>query len=61
MDLNNIIVFALFLENIPMLFFNLPLSVAASVGFAATYHYSSPVIWTATADRAMWLFVICRG
>jgi uncharacterized membrane-anchored protein YitT (DUF2179 family) len=31
---NNIIMFALFLENIPMLFFSLPLIAAASVVFA---------------------------
>ena len=58
MDHNNIIVFALFLENIPMLFFSLPLIAAASVVFAATHHESPPVIWRATAEWAMWLFGI---
>ena len=46
--------FALFLENIPMLFFSLPLIAAASVVFAATHHESPPVIWRATAEWAMW-------
>lgn len=50
--------FALFLENIPMLFFSLPLIAAASVVFAATHHESPPVIWRATAEWAMWLFGI---
>ena len=58
MDLNNIVVLALFLENIPMLFFSLPLIAAASVVFAATHHESPPVIWRATAEWAMWLFGI---
>ena len=55
MEFNNIIIFALFLENIPMLFFSLPLIAAASVVFAATHHESPPVIWRATTEWAMWL------
>ena len=55
MDLNCSIIFALFLENIPMLFFSLPLIAAASVVFAATHHESPPVIWRATIEWVMWL------
>lgn len=55
MDLNSSVMFALFLENIPMLFFSLPLIVAASVVFAATHHESPPVIWRATIEWVMWL------
>ncbi|MDG1991829.1 MAG: hypothetical protein P8J43_05125 [Pirellulales bacterium] len=61
MEFNNIIMFALFLENIPMLFFSLPLIAAASVVFAATHHESPPVIWRATAEWAMWLAGILGG
>ena len=47
-----------FLENIPILFFSLPLIAAASVIFAATHHESPPVIWRATAEWALWLIGI---
>ncbi len=53
--------FALFLENIPMIFFSLPLIAAASVVFAATHHESPQVILRATAEWAMWLAGILGG
>ncbi len=61
MEFNNIILFALFFENIPMLFFSLPLIAAASVVFAATHHESPPAIWRATAEWVMWLAGILGG
>ncbi len=44
-----------------MLFFSLPLIVAASVVFAATHHESPSAIWRATAEWVMWLAGILGG
>ena len=55
MDSSIMIVFALFLENVPMLFFSLPLIAAASVVFSATHHESPPAIWRGTVEWMIWL------
>ena len=58
MDSGTMIVFALFLENVPMLFFSLPLIAAASVVFSATHHESLSAIWRGTIEWMIWLIGI---
>jgi len=49
------LLFALLLDQVPLLLFSLPLIAAASFVFAATHHESPTAIWWATVEWAVWL------